>query len=140
MPTVGDRFAVDTSFAVAALDAAHAAHEPCRAVLQDRRPSLAGHAAFETLSVLTRMPGQLAIDAPTAAALIRRVFPSVLVLVGEPGELIARFGALGITGGAVYDGLVGEAARTNESRLLTRDQRARRTYDLLGVDYELVGP
>jgi len=46
---------------------------------------------------------------------------------------------VGITGGGVYDALVGEAARTNGRRLLTRDHRARRTYELLGVDYSLVG-
>ena len=34
--------------------------------------------------------------------------------------------------------LVGEAARTNQCRLLTRDLRARRTYDLLGVEYDFV--
>lgn len=35
--------------------------------------------------------------------------------------------------------LVGEAARINECVLLTRDMRAKRTYDLLGVSYELIG-
>jgi predicted nucleic acid-binding protein len=48
-------------------------------------------------------------------------------------------GPLGITGGAVYDALVGEAARAHGRILLTRDLRARRTYDLMGVDYEIVG-
>jgi len=33
----------------------------------------------------------------------------------------------------------GRAAVNNGGRLLTRDGRARRTYDLLGVNYELVG-
>jgi len=140
MPTAVDGYAVDTSVAVAALDGAHAAHEQSRATVIERRPSLAGHAVFETLSVLTRMPGPLAIDAPSAARLIGRVFPAVARLDADPAELVARLGTIGITGGAVYDALVGEAARTNGLRLLTRDQRARRTYDLLGVDYELVGP
>lgn len=140
MPTVADSYAVDTSVAVAALDAAHAAHQACRAVVVEQRPSLAGHAAFETLSVLTRLPGPLAIDAPSAASLIGRVFPNVARLDGDPSEFVARLGTIGVTGGAVYDALVGEAARTNGLRLLTRDHRARRTYDLLGVDYELVGP
>lgn len=140
MPTAADSYAADTSVAVAALDAAHAAHEACRVVVVEHRPSLAGHAAFETLSVLTRMPGPLAIDAPSAAELIGRVFPNVARLDVDPSELITRLGTIGITGGAVYDALVGEAARTNGLLLFTRDQRARRTYDLIGVDYELVGP
>ena len=45
----------------------------------------------------------------------------------------------GVAGGAVYDALVGEAARVNGCRLLTRDQRAKRTYELLGVDHQILG-
>lgn len=140
MATNADQCAVDTSVAVAALDAAHGAHAACRSVVQMRRPCLSGHAAFETFSVLTRMPGQLAVDGPTAGLIIKRVFPVVCWLDSEAASaLLSRLGPVGITGGAVYDALVGEAARVNGRRLLTRDQRARRTYDFLGVDYELIG-
>jgi predicted nucleic acid-binding protein len=140
MPTNADRFAVDTSVAVAALDAAHAAHDVCRRAVQEHRPALAGHAAFETFSVLTRMPGQIAVDAPTAAAIINRVFPVIEWLPpGDAAALLTRLGTIGVVGGAVYDALVGEAARVNGCLLLTRDHRARRTYDLLGVDHEFVG-
>lgn len=139
MPDSVDRFAIDTSVAIAALDSGHAAHATCRALVLERRPVLAGHAAFETYSVLTRMPGALSIDAPTAAAAISAVFPEVCWLRPvDASALLARLGAIGITGGAVHDALVGEAARTNDRRLLTRDGRARRTYELLGVAVELV--
>jgi predicted nucleic acid-binding protein len=139
MPTNADRYAVDTSVAVPALDAGHAAHDAARTTVMAHRPSLAGHAAFETFSVLTRMPGALAVDPPSAAAVITRVFPVVTWLAAEDAaELLARCGPLGIAGGSVYDALVGEAARRDGRRLLTRDHRARRTYDLLGVDHELV--
>lgn len=137
----GDRCCVDTSVAVAALDAAHAAHTVCRDLVRERRPSLAGHAAFETYSVLTRMPGPLSVDAPTAADILAQVFPNVRWLAPEHAAgLLVRCGVIGITGGAIYDALVAEAARTNGCVLFTRDQRARRTYDLIGVDYEQVGP
>jgi PIN domain len=140
MATSADRWAVDTSVAVAALDSAHAAHVPCREVVSLHRPALAGHAAFETYSVLTRMPGALALDGPTADSIIATTFPTVCWLTYEAsGRLLRRVGAIGIVGGAIYDALVGEAARVGRLRLLTRDLRARRTYDLLGVDYELVG-
>ena len=141
MPTNADRFAVDTSVAVAALDSAHAAHAECLRVVQRSRPGLAGHAVFETLSVLTRMPGQVTVDAAEASALLSRVFPTVYWLDPTSAEkLVARLAPVGIAGGAIYDALVGEAARTNGCVLLTRDLRARRTYDLLGVTYELVLP
>jgi hypothetical protein len=139
MPISADSFAVDTSVAVAALDSGHAAHQPCLAAVREMRPVLAGHASFETLSVLTRMPGALGVDVPTAAGLIRRVFGDGCWLDGaQSNELLGRLGPVGIGGGAVYDALVGEAARINGRVLLTRDQRARRTYDLLGVTYRLV--
>lgn len=134
-------FAVDTSVAVAALDAAHGAHDACRAAVQELRPALAGHAAFETFSVLTRMPGQLAVDGPTATEIMSRVFPAVAWLTPEhSSELMVRLGTIGIIGGAVYDALVGEAARTSNRVLLTRDRRAISTYTLLGVPHRIVGP
>lgn len=43
-----------------------------------------------------------------------------------------------VRGGAVYDALVARTARHHGLRLLTRDRRARRVYDLVGVDYSLV--
>lgn len=139
-PTNADRFAVDTSVAVPALDAGHAAHDACRFAVASRRPTLAGHAALETFSVLTRMPGALAIDGPTAAEILRRVFREVSWITGEQATgLLTRCGPLGITGGAVYDAVVGEAARVDQRTLLTRGRRASRTYDLLGVAYQFVG-
>lgn len=141
MPTNVDGHAVDTSVAVAALDAGHAAHLLCRAAVIEHRPALAGHAAFETYAVLTRMPGPLAIDPPTAADAIRRLYPDTCWLDGEAAaSLLARCGPIGIVGGAIYDALVAEAARVHGRHLLTRDHRARRTYDLIGVEYTVVGP
>ncbi len=139
MPTSAEQWAVDTSVAVAALDGGHAQHAACRRSVMRLRPALAGHAAFEVYSVLTRMPGTIAVDGPTAATVISQAFPSRVWLIPDAAAaLLARVGTLGVVGGQVYDALVGEAARANGCRLLTRDQRARRTYDLLGVDYELV--
>lgn len=141
MPTTAESFAVDTSVAVAALDATHAAHAPCLAAVRERRPALAGHAAFETHAVLTRLPGPLAVASPVATKLLERVFPRVLWLgSAETEALLRRLGPLGVTGGAVYDALVGEAARQHATTLLTRDRRAVRTYELVGVGFDVVGP
>ena len=65
MTSKGKRWACDTSVAVAALDPAHEAHPACRRALIDLRPALAGHAAFETYSVLTRLTTR---DEPTFPA------------------------------------------------------------------------
>ncbi|MBK9180934.1 MAG: hypothetical protein IPM45_15460 [Acidimicrobiales bacterium] len=55
-------------------------------------------------------------------------------------SLVRRLAAPGVEGGAVYDGLVGLTAAQHGETLLTRDRRAIRTYELLGVRYEVVGP
>lgn len=127
---------MDTSVAVAALDASHEAHTRCRAAAQHHRPALAGHAAFETYSVLTRLPGVARVSPDVALAAIDAAFPERCWMNGsQQGRLLGRLGGSGIEGGMVYDALVGEAARVAGRGLLTRDVRARRVYDLLGVSY-----
>jgi PIN domain len=140
MPTKGKRlFAVDTSVAVASVDQSHAAHQACRTASKQHRPALSGHAAFETFSVLTRMPGALRVDGVTATAVLEAAFPDRIFLNAEAhAALLNRLAVVGILGGAVYDALVGEVARDHSRILLTRDRRAMRTYDLLGVAYEFV--
>lgn len=54
-----------------------------------------------------------------------------------PG-LIDEFVAKGLAGGAVYDGLVGAAAREHRLPLITCDRRAEPTYRALGARYELL--
>lgn len=133
-------YAVDTSVAVAALDAAHTSHAPCRDAALTYRPALAGHAAYEVYSVLTRMPGQLSVAPDAARQVIRAGFPEVVWLAeSDAVDLLDRLGVLGITGGGVYDALVAQAAHRHGRVLLTRDRRAMRTYDLLGADYLFVG-
>jgi len=133
------QWAADTSFAVAALDESHDAHPVCRDIARERRPALAGHAAFETFAVLTRLPGPLRVSPTVAGQLIVRAFPSPCWLSADQhAELLTRLAHLGVEGGQVYDALVAHAALVNRRTLLTRDTRARRIYDLIGVRYELV--
>lgn len=47
--------------------------------------------------------------------------------------------AAGVAGGQVYDAMVGLAAHEAGMTLATRDARAARTYEALGVRYEVVG-
>ena len=133
------RWAADTSFAVAALDASHEAHLICRQLATARRPALAGHAVFETYSVLTRLPGAARVSPRTATELLTRAFPERCWLPPErQAELADRMSELGIAGGMVYDALVAAAARHARRVLMTRDIRADRIYDLVGVRHELV--
>jgi predicted nucleic acid-binding protein len=139
MTSNGDRWACDTSVAVAALDLTHEAHAACRRVLVELRPALAGHAMFETYSVLTRLPLPLRLSAGQASSVLAAAFSEDCWL-DEIGtrDLRERLVGLDIVGGSVYDALVGKAAVTNGRVLLTRDRRAERTYRSLDVDYRFV--
>jgi uncharacterized protein with PIN domain len=55
MPAAADHL-IDTSAAVPLVLASHDAHELTNRVVGSRRVHLAGHAATETYSVLTRLP------------------------------------------------------------------------------------
>lgn len=137
--TAEERFAVDTSFAVAYLDAGHSAHRLCTAFLADKSAVLAGHAAYESFAVLTRLPGSAAVSPDDAAAALRGAFGDPCWL-GEraQADLFNRLATSGLQGGAVYDALVGEAARLHGRVLLTRDRRAMPTYAFLGVEVAVV--
>ncbi len=140
MSSVDTRWAVDTSVAVASLDASHEAHAVCREVLIRRRPALAGHALFETFSVLTRLPAPFRLTPRSAVAVLDEAFPAAEL--AERRRLrgaLAELARSGLVGGAVYDALVGWAARAAGQVLITRDRRAERAYRALGIPYELVG-
>jgi len=112
MISKGDHWACDTSVAVAALDPTHEAHPACRRALIAHRPALAGHAAFEAYSVLTRLPISLRLTADQATSVLAAAFPADCWLnTAGMHHLTERLGALGIVGGSVYDALVGQAVR-----------------------------
>jgi predicted nucleic acid-binding protein len=139
MTSNADLWACDTSVAVAALDPTHEAHRVCRRALVDLRPALAGHAIFETYSVLTRLPLPLRLSASQAAAVLSAAFPDDCWLDATGSrDLRERLADRDIVGGSVYDALVGQAAVTNHRTLLTRDRRAERTYRSLEVEYRFV--
>ncbi len=130
---------VDTSVAVALTVADHRDHPATAAAVGDRRLGLAGHAAFEAFSVLTRLPGRTRRTPSTVARLLAANFPDTRFLT-EPAaaDLLADLAARGIAGGSVYDALVGAAAAEHRLPLATRDRRALDTYRALGVEVELL--
>jgi len=66
--------------------------------------------------------------------LLAHSFPaSAFLSASVTAALGAEFARLGIGGGAVYDALVGAAARHHGQPLLTRDALAWPTYSALGV-------
>jgi predicted nucleic acid-binding protein len=130
---------LDTSAAVALVVEDHEAHVATLDALRGRRLGLAGHAWFETYSVLTRLPAGLRRSPADALRLLARNFPASGFLgEAEAANLGGELAALGISGGAVYDALVGAAARQHRLPLVSSDARARQVYKALGVEIELI--
>jgi predicted nucleic acid-binding protein len=131
----GPELLVDTSVALALVVSDHEAKTEARAIVAGRRIGLSGHAAFETFSVLTRLPGLRRRDPEEAMRLLTRNFPFTRFLEATHSErLFAELVARGIAGGAVYDALVAAAARAEDVPLVTRDRRAMGTYRAMDVE------
>jgi predicted nucleic acid-binding protein len=144
MPTSGDApdLLVDTSVAVALSVADHTHHDVVFEALSGRRLGLAGHAAFETYSVLTRMPPPARLTPAAALRVLRTNFPHTRFLGPQSAaELLASLPGHGLAGGSVYDALVGAVAKEHRIPLGTRDRRAAHTYRALDLEVEFVdGP
>src|SRR5713226_5203889 len=141
MPTRGKQpdFLVDTSVAVALVVADHEHHLQTVKAIGHRRLGLAGHAAFETFSVLTRLPPPARRSPNVVSRLLAENFPENRYLSPQhAGELIELLGKAGIAGGSVYYALVGATAIEHRLKLATRDQRALVIYRALQVDVEVL--
>ena len=139
MPTSGEVFLLDTSVALAWVDRDHEFHPAVDTRLAGHRLGLAGHAAIETYSVLTRQQPPKRLAASTAQRLIAAEFPATRPLLSESvSGLLAQFAAAGVAGGAVSDGLIATAAKDAALLLVSCDARAAVTYRALGVAFELI--
>ncbi len=136
MPASAEPLLLDTSAAVPLLVADHPSHEEVLRMVARRPLGLAGHAAFETYSVLTRLPAPVRRSPPTVSRLLRLNFPETRFLPAEAHlQLLTELADLGIAGGSVYDALVGMAAVHHALPLATRDERAVPIYRRLGVQF-----
>ena len=124
---------------IAALSAWHEHHDAAAERLQGVL-ALPAHVMLEAYSVLTRLPGGLAVPATVASDVLAERFP------GEPLQLSARERAAlpvtlaraGVAGGASYDGLVALEAVAHGQELLTLDRRAQDAYRRLGAEYAVI--
>lgn len=139
MPTSAEHVLLDTSAAFALVQRENPFHQAAKDRLLRCRRGMSGHAAVELLSVLTRLPSPQRLSPAAALRLELTNFPEPRFLSAtDTGEALREFAAAGLAGGALYDGLVGVAARAHSLPLVTCDRRAVPTYRALGVTYELL--
>lgn len=131
--------AADSSVLVAAFASWHPGHASATAALTDD-VAVAEHTVVETYSVLTRLPPPHRIAPGTAAQWLRRRISTRVIrpASGTVAALPTVCAAHDISGGAVYDALIAVTARDSGRTVLTRDERAARTYRRLDVAYELL--
>lgn len=132
--------AFDTSMVVACFGAWHEHHEAAAALLE-QQPRLATHTTLEAYSVLTRLPAPFRAEPAIAAEFLARTFPAPRLHLTPAlhDDLPGSFARLGISGGAVYDALIGLTAREAGAELATLDRRAHDTYRRVGVAVRLLG-
>lgn len=130
---------LDTSAAVAVCSQDHPAHTAVIEAIGSSQVGLAGHAWFETFSVLTRLPPPQRRSANDVLTLLRENFPvSVFLRDDQQRSFTDGLDALAISGGAIYDALVALAAREAGLPLLSRDRRAASTYASMAVDVSFI--
>lgn len=131
--------AVDTSVVVAAFASWHESHQSASAVLA-RRPRIPAHVLAETYSVLTRLPPPHRAPAGLVATFLAERFAGEPLVLPPRSHmlLIQEAAAQGLAGGSIHDALIAATVRHARGRLLTRDRRAARTYEQIGVEYEIL--
>lgn len=128
----------DTSVLVAAFARWHEAHTAAATAVRSS-DALVDHVAVETFSVLTRLPPPQRVAPDLVVAFLDRHYPGAR-LPGAPSmDVLGTAKDAGITGGAVYDLLVGLSARDAGATLVSLDRRAATTYAAAGVAHDLLG-
>lgn len=129
----------DTSVLVPAILSWHPDHDTSRRAIDGAVTQIPAHVLLEAYSVLTRLPAPHRISPEAAATAVAGVGLDPLTLPGDRHrDLVVDLARRGLRGGTVYDALVGAVAVHHDLILLTRDRRARATYDVVGVRYSLV--
>jgi predicted nucleic acid-binding protein len=126
----------DSSVVIAAFAAWHNDYAAAREALLDNEARLIAHVAFETVSVLSRMPESHRIAAPLVLKGLLESFPDPWLALdnAQIRPALERAVAAGLHGGALYDALIAATALRNDAQLISADRRARPTYEALGVE------
>lgn len=134
------KLAADTSVLVASFASWHEHHDLAFSAV-GRTDTVVAHCLLEMFSVLTRLPAPHRIAADVVSEFIGRSFDDhemVALSAQDQHRLVSSAATVGISGGAIYDALIGATCARDGVKLLTLDARARATYAALGVAHELL--
>ena len=132
--------AVDSSVAIAAFGEWHELNVAACSVL-DEGAAIPAHALLETYSVLTGFPP----PHRAAPALVDTWLDDRFLIIlpppaaDEQRDLVRTMAREARPGGAIYDALVALTAKLEGAVLVTADERAMRTYELIGVEVRRLG-
>lgn len=131
--------AVDTSVVVAGWSSWHEAHDAAHEVLVDR-PAAPAQVLAEVYATLTGFPPPHRVAPEAVGESLRRQFHDGVLELDADGyrEVIGLATREGITGGAVFDALIGATAARAGAELATLDMRAAPTYRAVGAQVRLV--
>src|SRR6266542_4899460 len=122
----------DSSLLIPAVVPWHAEHARAdRALGQVDDLRMIGPVLLETYSWLTRNRPR---TPSTVAASLLAALPGPPLVLSPEGHvrLLDHAGRNGLMGGAMYDALIAATALEADARLLSRDERAARTYEAIG--------
>lgn len=133
----------DTSVLIAGFDSSHPFFAQAERELADVRRAgrLVAHTIAETFAVLSAPAGPYPALAEDVLAFLEPFLDRVPIGIAPAGypEAVSELTRAGVAGGAVYDGLIGLAARQHDAELISLDVRAARTYGRVGVRFRLLG-
>lgn len=132
--------APDSSVLIPALASTFERHERCVSALAGRSPRLISHVAFETTSVLSRLPEGLRMTPVSVRDALDLDFPDSWLALDAAGQrsCLRRAVDAGLRGGALYDALIAATARKHGATLLSADRRAREAYEAIGVEVSYI--
>lgn len=107
----------------------------------DEEAAIPAHAVLETYSVLTGFPPPHRASPDIVRRWLLGRFERLLP-PPSPNDHLQIVSALaedGRSGGSVYDALIGLTAKLAGATLITADRRAAEVYDLVGVEWDMLG-
>ena len=132
----------DTSVLVAGFDPTHPFFREAHAALVEVRQAgaLVAHTIAETFAVLSAPGGPYPALPDEVMAYLQPLLESEPMGIAPAAyaRAVGECASAGVAGGAVYDGLIGLAAKEHGAELVTLDRRAARTYERLEIDFRLL--